>query len=72
MLKAEHFCVMLGIKTEKTYFHFMLIQQCVIQEMEIERYCFDFMPKGENQCVMLGIKTPKKALISCSKLNTFV
>ena len=47
MLKAEHFCVMLGIKTEKTYFHFMPIQHCVIQGMEIER-CFDFMPKGEN------------------------
>ena len=48
MLKAEHFCVVLGIKTEKTYFQFMPIQRCVIQAMEIERNCFDFMLKSEN------------------------
>ena len=48
MLKVERFCVMPGMKTERSYFNFMPIQHCVIQGMQIERNCFNFMPKGEN------------------------
>ena len=48
MLKAERFCVMPGMKTERSYFNFMPIQHCVIQGMQIEKNCFNFKPKGEN------------------------
>ena len=45
MLKVERFCVMPGMKTERSYFNFMPIQHCVIQGMQIEKTALILCPR---------------------------